>query len=70
MVSAGSDGCNLCFRDNYCSKTTVTKLLHKMKKKDKCSLWGVSVALARLSGVFAHYVIFTYNIAMMYVHMH
>lgn len=33
MVSAGSDGCNLCFRDNYCSKTTITKLLHKTKKK-------------------------------------
>lgn len=30
----------------------------------------MSVVLDSLSSVFAHYIIFTYNIAMMYVRMH
>lgn len=40
MVSAGSDVCNLCFRDNYCSKTTAAKLFAGNQEKDKCSLLG------------------------------
>lgn len=59
MVSAGSDVCNICFRDNYCSNTTAAKLFAGSQEKDKCSLWGVSVVPGSLSSVFVHYIILT-----------
>lgn len=67
MVSAGTDGCNLCFGDNYCSKTTVTKLSHKTKKKTNAASGIVSVVLDSPATIFAHDVIFTYTISVMYV---
>lgn len=33
MVGAGSDVCNLCFRDNCCSNTTAAKLFAGSQKK-------------------------------------
>lgn len=69
MVSAGSDVCNLRFRDNYCSKTTAAKLFAGNQEKDKCSLWDVSVVPGSLSSVFDHYIIFMCDVDMMYVHV-
>lgn len=43
------------------------KALTQNEEKDKCSLWDVSVVLDSPATIFAHDVIFTYTISVMYV---
>lgn len=65
MVSAGSDVCNLCFRDNYCSQTTAAKL--SAGNQETNAVFGVQVLCPTACPV---YLFITLCVCVIFIYVH